>query len=175
MAESSGKGKTPITRDWRYRALDERNEAHPTENQVGLIKCPFELRPESTPNIPSPYNKNVLFEVSDPTKLDPPPWTGYYALYRGARVAVANYLGMWFEIRKREAIWEAYRLARHVLQLKDWAVERANYALLFKTSEPILESRATTPAPSHDSYHMNKWDVIQAEFKKVYTDYAAIE
>jgi hypothetical protein len=153
MAESSGKGKTPIARDWRYRALDKRNKTHPTENQVGLIECPFELRPESTPNVPNPYDKNVLFEVSDLTKLDPPPWTGYYALYRGARVAVVNYLGMWFEIRKREAIWEAYRLARHSLQLKDWPVEGANYALLYKTSEPIPESRATTPAPSHDSYH----------------------
>jgi hypothetical protein len=94
MAESSGKGKTLIARDWRYRAIDERNETHPTENQDGLIECPFELKPESTPNVPSPYDRNVLFEVSDPTKLDPPPWTGYYALYRGARVAVANYLGM---------------------------------------------------------------------------------
>jgi hypothetical protein len=153
MAESSGKGKTPIARDWHYRAIDERNERHPTENEVNRIECPFELSPETTPNIPDPYNKNVLFEVSDPAKLDSPPWTGYYALYRGARVAVANYLGIWFEIKKREAIREAYRLARQTLQLKDWAVEGVNYSLLFKTSEPAPESRATTPAPSHNSYH----------------------
>jgi hypothetical protein len=153
MAETSSKGKNPIARDWRYRALDERNEVHPTENQANRIECPFELTPETTANIPSPYDKNVMFLVSEPERVDPPPWTGYYAHYRGARLAVSNYLGVWFEIRKREATWEAYRVARHSLQLEDWPVEGINQSLLYKTSEPLPESRAATPAGSHSSYH----------------------
>jgi hypothetical protein len=97
--ETSSRGKAPIARDWCYRALNERNKRHPTENEVIRIKCPFKLRLETMPNIPTPYNKNVIFKISDPERPQPPPWSGYYTYYRNARLAVSNYLGVWFEIR----------------------------------------------------------------------------
>jgi hypothetical protein len=39
------------------------------------------------------------------------PWTGYYAMFKGAKLAISNMFGAWFKIKRRDANWQAVRLA----------------------------------------------------------------
>jgi hypothetical protein len=45
------------------------------------------------------------------------PWTGYYTTFKGAKLAISNMFGAWFEIERREDKWQAIRLARIELKL----------------------------------------------------------
>jgi len=135
-----------IARDWRFRVIDQIGGTHPTENQIAIIKLPFELTPETSPDIPDEYTKGIQYFRIGEAQV---PWDGYYANYNGANLAVANAFGVWFEIRKRDSSWEAYHLARYSLRLKDWPCDSINLSLLDKTGEPLPTSRATTPASSY--------------------------
>jgi len=86
------------------------------------------------------------------------PWTGYYAVYKGAKLAVSNSFGVWFEIWKRENKWEAFRVARTNLDLKHWMLPGINAPELIKSGEPTNEeiaeeikaSRAASQASQSD-------------------------
>ena len=114
------------------------------------MKLPFELTPETSPDIPNEYTKGIQYFRTGEAQV---PWDGYYANYNGANLAVANAFGVWFEIRKRDSSWEAYRLARYSLHLKVWPCDGVNLSLLMKTGEPLPTSQAATPA---SSYHSNQ-------------------
>jgi len=76
------------------------------------------------------------------------PWTGYYVLLEGARLAVTNIYGVWFELRRRGTGFEAHRLVREGLSLIDAPLNSIDYARLRATGEPLTQvpSRAATPA-----------------------------
>jgi hypothetical protein len=101
--------------DWRSRGLLE----VPTEAAVAAVKLPFEIYPETADCYPSKYTVNLRHLQAGQEQA---PWTGYYATYKGAKLAVSSMFGAWFEIRKREDGWEAIRLARVALELQGQAL-----------------------------------------------------
>ena len=53
--------------------------------------------PEQWDMVPPEYAVNTTFLVSG--TAEGPPWTGYYVQLPGARLAVTNIYGVWFELR----------------------------------------------------------------------------
>ena len=116
---STTKGKTPATaHDWRLRVCYEAGEDLPSKEALAAFRLPVELRPETTAHIPKEFSNgaNYLTAMTGPPIV---PWDGYYVNYNGTNFAVANAFGVWFEIRKRENTWEAFRRARAAFALKD--------------------------------------------------------
>ena len=104
MAETSTKGKSSLS-DWRLKNLAK----IPTREELAALRCPFEisiLKPRDY--IPDEYTRNLEHLISG---QDSAPWTGYYATYRGAKLAVSNLFGVWFEIELRGNKWAATRPA----------------------------------------------------------------
>jgi hypothetical protein len=54
--------------------------------------------PKSTNRILASIAVNVQYIHSGTGEA---PWDGYYALLRGAKVAVSNIYGVWFEIKRQ--------------------------------------------------------------------------
>jgi hypothetical protein len=81
------------------------------------------------------------------------PWTGYYALYKGAKLAVSNCYGIWFEIQCHDNIWAAIRPACIGLNLQGNALDGINTRELITSGEPLPESHASSHAPSRASIH----------------------
>ena len=106
----------------------------------------MEALPEQHDTVPAEYAVNVDFLVS--RTAEGPPWTGYYVRLSGARLAVTNIYGVWFELRHRGALFEAHRLAREGLSLIDAPLKGIDYARLRATGEPLTQppTRAPTPA-----------------------------
>jgi hypothetical protein len=84
--------------------------------------------------IPGTYTKNLMHLQ---TRQDQAPWTGYYALYKGAKLAVSNCYGMWFEIQRRDNIWAVIRPAHVDLNLQGNALEGINMRELIASGEPL--------------------------------------
>jgi hypothetical protein len=78
--------------------------------------------------------ENLQFLV---TGQDNAPWTGYYATFNGAKMAVSNFLGIWFEIRRCEGEFKAFRVACSALQLKSHPLPGTNIVALMESSEPL--------------------------------------
>jgi len=137
---SKGKGRAPT--DWRLRALPN----VPTVEQLSNLELPMEAMPEQRDTVPATNAVNTVFLISG--TADNVPWTGYYILLDGARLAVTNIYGVWFELRRREAGFEAHRLVREGLSLIDAPLKGIDYARLRATGEPLTQapSRAATPA-----------------------------
>jgi hypothetical protein len=138
MAETL-KGKTAATwmpqeiprdRDWRFRGLDK----VPTDDKCTTVRLPFEIYPESADcyNAKNTVNLRHLVSGQEPGT----PWTGYYATFKGAKLAVSNMFGAWFEIERRDAKWQAVRLACTELKLQGSALPGLNVAALIATGEP---------------------------------------
>jgi hypothetical protein len=63
----------------------------------GHITLPFICRPRLTDDLPSEWLTSVIFyQIGE----DNVPWTGYYTIYDGWKIAVENYQGVWFEIEQ---------------------------------------------------------------------------
>ena len=148
-------GKQPATtaRDWRHRIDYESQAPLQTQEQLAVLRCPFYLTPEPSDDIvPPDYNRHLEFFDGEKS-VGVVPWTGYYAPYRTARIAVANAYGVWFEITREHGQFRAIRPARKSLHLKDWPVEGIDMGLLLETGEPIPASRAPSQAPSMHTEH----------------------
>jgi len=106
----------------------------------------MEVIPEQKDTVPVANAVNTQFLVSG--TAEGPPWTGYYATFRGARLAVTNVFGVWCEIRRRDSGFEAHCLARAELSLLDAPLQGIDYSRLQQTGEPLTRapSRAPTPA-----------------------------
>jgi len=76
----------------------------------------------------------------------PVPWTGYWLCYEGKVVPVENFARVWFEIQKRDHIFEATKVTRHRMAFAHdplpgidlWAlqgVEKENLLALIKESQ----------------------------------------
>ena len=89
-------------RDWRIPPGDE---GYPRPENLTGLRCPFGIDPSPTPRVPLEYIRNVIHLE---TGTNDAPWTGYYTVFAGFKHAVENAYGVWFEIRKRNAGWEAF-------------------------------------------------------------------
>jgi hypothetical protein len=92
--------------DWRVKRLPDLKL--PSKEQLSQQCCPFILEPEDRDSVPATWTENLQFLVMG---QDNAPWTGYYATFNGAKMAVSNFLGIWFEIRQREGTFKAFRVA----------------------------------------------------------------
>jgi hypothetical protein len=116
----------------------------------------LELRPEATHNIPIDYALNTTFYTATTTP-DSVPWTGYYTNYNGAKLAISNAYGVWFEIRKRGDTWEAHRRARASLHLNDWPLDGLDLTAIEGIPPPNItrvfgqttRQRSPSPTPSN--------------------------
>jgi hypothetical protein len=79
----------------------------PPKEQLSQQCCPFILELEDRDLVPMAYMENLQFLV---TGQEGAPWTGYYATFNGMKMAVTNFLGIWFEIRQHEGEFEAFLL-----------------------------------------------------------------
>jgi hypothetical protein len=73
------------------------------------------------------------------------PWTGYYANFYGVKLAVLNFLGIWFEIWQREGSFEAFQVAREALNLQNHPLPGISISLLMMTSERLLTTWPGSP------------------------------
>jgi hypothetical protein len=78
--------------DWRSQGLDK----VPTEEETAAVRLPFEIYPETADCYKSKYTINLKHLVSG--QEPGTPWTGYYATFNGAKLAISNMFGAWFEI-----------------------------------------------------------------------------
>jgi hypothetical protein len=116
--------------DWRSRGLDR----VPTESACEAVQLPFEIYPETADCYDMKFTINLKHLV---TGQEPgTPWTGYYATLNGAKLAVSNMFGAWFEIERRGDKWQAIRLARTELKLQGHALPGLNVKALIETGEP---------------------------------------
>ena len=128
VGTSKGKGRAPT--DWRLRAI----ENVPTINQLAALRLPMNAMPEQKDTVPAEYARNVRFLLGP---QDDAPWIGYFATWRGAKIAVTNIFGVWFEMRRRGEGFEAHRLARPDLDLLDFPLPGIDMTELRLTGEPI--------------------------------------
>jgi len=89
-AGSKGKGRAPT--DWCLHAITD----IPSIVQLAALELPMEVIPEQKDTVPAEFTGNTQFLISGTS--EGPPWTGYYATFRGARLAVTNVFGVWCEI-----------------------------------------------------------------------------
>jgi len=106
-SESKEKQKTPeglgIPTDWRVRAINQ-----PTEESLAVLDLPFETTPEEKDTVPVEYTARVCHLVGGQSiaviidgkeVYKKAPFTGYYACFKGALLALSNVYGVWFKIR----------------------------------------------------------------------------
>jgi hypothetical protein len=92
------------------------------------------LEPEDHDSVPAVYKTNLQFLV---TGQEGAPWTGYYADFYRVKLAVSNFLGIWFEIRRHEGSFEAFRVACEALNLQNHPLPGTSISLLMMTSERL--------------------------------------
>jgi hypothetical protein len=118
--------------DWRTKWLSQ----VPTHEELDALRCPFAIESlEQRDCIPATYTKNLMHLQ---TGQEQAPWTGYYALYKGAKLAVSNCYGMWFKIQRHDNIWAAIRPAHVDLNLQGNALEGINTRELIASGEPLV-------------------------------------
>jgi hypothetical protein len=116
--------------DWRVKRLPDLKL--PSKEQLSQQCCPFILEPEDHDSVPATWTENLQFLV---TGQDNAPWTGYYAHFNGVKLAVSNFLRIWFEIQRREGEFEAFRVAQSALNLKSHPLPGTNIVALMESSE----------------------------------------
>src|SRR6267378_7165874 len=104
IGRTKGKGRAPS--DWHLRAITN----IPSSEQLSRLALPMEAMPEQTDSVPAEFTGNTRYLVAGMPEAGP--WTGYYANYRGAKIAVSNIYGVWFEIRWRGTGFKAHHQAR---------------------------------------------------------------
>jgi hypothetical protein len=100
------------------------------------------LEPEDRNSVPSVYKTNLRFLVMG---QEGAPWTGYYADFYGVKLAVSNFLGIWFEIRRREGSFEAFRVVCEALNLQNHPLPGTSISLLMMMSERLPTTRPGSP------------------------------
>jgi len=78
---------------------------------------------------------------------------GYYAIFKGAKLAVSNMFGAWFEIERRNDKWQAIRLAHVNLHLQGYTLLGLNSRALIETGEltnaKLVEQAQSASRSSH--------------------------
>src|SRR5216683_4146322 len=138
--------------DWRSRGF----LTVPSPEDCAKLRLPIAIYPEDRDYIKKEFTENLQHLV---TGQDGAPWTGYYTYYEGVKIALSSSFGVWFEIRKRDDGWEAFRVAREKLHLKHSALPGIDAPTLIRSGEPtnkeiveeIRASRAASRASQHDA------------------------
>jgi hypothetical protein len=118
----------------------------PTCEELDMLRCPFAIESlEQRDCIPETYTQNLMHLQAGQEQA---PWIGYYALYQGAKLAVSNSYGVWFEIQCRDNIWAAICPACINLNLQGNALEGINMKELIVLGEPLPTSHVPSWAPS---------------------------
>ena len=138
--------------DWRVKRLP--NLKLPSKVQLSQQRCPFILEPEDRDSVPAAWTENLQFLVMG---QDNAPWTGYYATFNRVKMAVSNFLGIWFEIRRHNGAFEAFRVAHSALQLKSHPLPGTNIVALMESSEPL----STTCPMSHAESYVSEPEEIE--------------
>jgi hypothetical protein len=73
------------------------------------------------------------------------PWTGYYANFYGVKLAVLNFLGIWFKIWQHEGSFEVFWVVHEALNLQNHPLPGTSISLLMMTSERLLTTRPGSP------------------------------
>jgi len=139
----------PNSGDWRSRGL----EKVPTEAECDALRLPFAIYPETVDCYDSKYTINLKHLVA---RQEPgTPWTGYYATFNSAKLAVSNMFGAWFEIERQVKTWQVIRLACTELKVQGKALPGLNTRALIETEAPAnaeLVERAwsASRASQHD-------------------------
>ena len=81
----------PKNGDWRSRGF----LTVPSEEDCVKLRLPFKIHPKDRDYIKREFTQNLQHLVA---MQEGAPWTGYYAEYNGAKLAVSNSFGVWFEI-----------------------------------------------------------------------------
>ncbi len=133
-------------RDWRLYGFDT---DFPLPSELVAIKCPFTIEPWTKDTVPIGYWGDTWHyidgQIFEGTKT-PVPWTGYWLCYEGKVVPVENFARVWFEIQKRDHIFEATKVTHHRMAFAHdplpgidlWAlrgVEKENLLALIKESQ----------------------------------------
>jgi hypothetical protein len=139
----------PSSSDWRSRGL----EKVPTEAECDALRLPFAIYPETVDCYDSKYTTNLKHLVAG--QEPGTPWTGYYATFNGAKLAVSNMFGAWFEIERRDETWQAIRLTHTELKVQGKALPGLNTRALIETGAPtnaelIERAQSASRASQHD-------------------------
>jgi hypothetical protein len=135
------------TSDWRTKWLSK----VPTWEELDALRRPFPIESLKQQDcILEIYTANIRHLQ---TGQEGVPWTGYYATYKGAKLAVSNCYGVWFEIEQCDNIWAAIRLAHISLNLQGNALDGINTRELIALGEPLPKSRVSSHTPSHASIY----------------------
>jgi hypothetical protein len=119
----------------------------------GRITLPFLCRPRLTDDLPSEWLTSVIFYQMGE---DDVPWTGYYTIYDGRKIAVENYQGVWFEIKQysqedatgSHPEFRAIRVARASLGLVHHPNENMNLIELRAQTTIHGTSHSAQPTPT---------------------------
>jgi hypothetical protein len=131
--------------DWRMKWLPK----IPMHEELDALRCPFTIKSlEQRDCIPDTYTQNLMHLQAGQEQA---PWTGYYALHQGAKLAVSNCYGMWFEIQCRDNIWAMIHPARVSLNLQGNILEGINTKELITSGKPLPTSCAPSRVPSRMS------------------------
>ena len=84
-------------RDWHHWLDQQEGHEPQSEKQLSVLQCSFRITPKTSHSVPAPYNQNIQFHqaMANPDSVH---CLGYYAIYNGAKLAVSNAYGVWFEI-----------------------------------------------------------------------------
>ncbi len=90
--------------DWRSREF----LAVPSPEDCVKLRLPIAIYPKDRDYIKKEFTENLQHLV---VGQDNALWTGYYAYYEGAKIALSSSFRVWFEIRKHNNGWEAFHVA----------------------------------------------------------------
>jgi hypothetical protein len=118
--------------DWRMKWLPK----IPMHEELNVLRCPFAIESlEQRDCIPNIYTQNLMHLQA---RQEQAPWTGYYALHQGAKLAVSNCYGVWFKIQCCDNIWAAIHPTCISLNLQGNALEGINTKELITLANPSL-------------------------------------
>jgi hypothetical protein len=94
------KGKSSLS-NWSTKYLMK----IPMCEKLDTLRCPFQIDTlKQNDYTLAQFTQNLKHLV---VEQDGAPWTGYYATYQGAKLAVLNYYGIWFKIQCHNNAWAA--------------------------------------------------------------------
>src|SRR5712671_76675 len=144
----------PCGGDWRSCGLIR----VPTPKECAAVCLPIKIYPKDHDYVLAKNTVGLKWLVM-PQEVAP--WTGYYATFEGAKIAISSMFGVWFEIRCREQSWEAFQVSRVELNLQYDPLPGINAPELIKSGEPMAAaigeqmrvSRAASRASHRDEEH----------------------
>ena len=85
------KGKHSL-RDWCIRTLTESHDSSP--EALSQLRLPFQVYPKTKDSVPATHTDNVKHLTAGQEGV---PFMAYYVTLNGAKIAITNCYGVWFE------------------------------------------------------------------------------